>query len=205
MVIPLFIIIMEEILEVALSQGIASVIVVAIFLLLYKWLDNKKKSDSEKFINKIGDTLDELSKSLLELSNFVTDITKNVINKDKDKCKAAIEDSMYASAMRLVSFVSTTVINNHIDTNKENILSNIHNIVNSEYYSVFSTLSLYKINGVKPSDYMRKEWMSVIEKSIIEVIYNTVLTKEDKILTFSNKVNIKFSSYITYLSNNTLK
>lgn len=196
---------MEEILEVALSQGIASVIVVAIFLLLYKWLDNKKKSDSEKFINKIGGTLDELSKSLLELSNFVTDITKNVINKDKDKCKAAIEDSMYASAMRLVSFVSTTVINNHIDTNKENILSNIHNIVNSEYYSVFSTLSLYKINGVRPSDYMKKEWMSVVEKAIIEVIYNAALTKEDKILAFSNKVNIKFSSYITYLSNNTLK
>lgn len=205
MVIPLFIINMEEIFEVALSQGIASVIVVAIFLLLYKWLDNKKKSDSEKFVNKIGCALDELSKSLLELSNFVTDITKNVINKDKDKCKAAIEDSMYASAMRLVSFVSTTVINNHIDTNKENILSNIHNIVNSEYYSVFSTLSLYKINGVKPSDYMRKEWMSVVEKAIIEVVYNTALTKEDKILAFSNKVNIKFSSYITYLSNNTLK
>lgn len=196
---------MEEIFEVALSQGIASVIVVAIFLLLYKWLDNKKRSDSEKFINKISVTLNDLSESLLKLSNFVTDITENIINKDKEKCKIAIKDAMYSSAMRLVSFVSTTVINNHIDTNKESILFNIRNIVNSEYYSVFSTLSLYKINGVRPSDYMRKEWMSVVEKAIIETIYNTALSKEDKIITFNNKINIKFSSYITYLSNNTLK
>lgn len=196
---------MKEILESALSQGIASVIVVAIFLLLYKWLDNKKKSESEKFVVKIGVTLDELSKSLLGLSNFVTDITKNVINRDKEKCKAAIEDSVYASAMRLVSFVSTTVINNHIDTNKDNILSNIHNIVNAEYYSVFSTLAMYKIDGIRPSDYMKKEWMNAIEKSIIEIIYNNSLTKEDKILSFSNKINIKFQSYITYISNNTIK
>lgn len=94
---------MKEILESALSQGIASVVVVAIFLLLYKWLDNRKKSDSEKFVIKVSTTLDKLSLSLLELSTFVTDITKNIVNKDKDKCKAAIEDSMYASAMRIIS------------------------------------------------------------------------------------------------------
>lgn len=196
---------MKEILESALSQGIASVVVVAIFLLLYKWLDNRKKSDSEKFVIKVSTTLDKLSLSLLELSTFVTDITKNIVNKDKDKCKAAIEDSMYASAMRINSFVSTTIINNHIDTNKDNILSNIHNIINAEYYTVFSTLSMYKINGAKPSDFMQKQWMAAIEKSIIEIIYNASLSKEDKILSFSNKLNIKFQSYITYITNNTLK
>jgi hypothetical protein len=173
-------------------------ITISIFLLLYKWLDNKKKTESEKFVSSISSTLDEVSKSLLQVSTFITDITKNIIDKDKDKCKTAIEDSMLASAMRLTMFVTNTVINNHIH-------ANIHNIVNAEFYSVFSSLSLYKINGIKVSDTMKKDWMPSVEKSIIEIVFNDNLSKEDKISSFNNKINLKFQSYITYITNNTLK
>lgn len=196
---------MKEIIESALNQGLSSLITISIFLLLYKWLDNKKKIESEKFVSSISSTLDEVSKSLLQVSTFITDITKNIIDKDKDKCKTAIENSMLASAMRLTMFVTNTVINNHIRTNKDNILANIHNIVNAEFYSVFSSLSLYKINGIKASDTMKKDWMPSVEKSIIEIVFNDNLSKEDKISSFNNKINLKFQSYITYITNNTLK
>lgn len=196
---------MKEIIESALNQGLSSLITISIFLLLYKWLDNKKKTESEKFVSSISDTLDEVSKSLLQVSTFITDITKNIIDKDKDKCKIAIDDAMLASAMRLTIFVTNTVINNHVQTNKDNILANIHNIVNAEFYTVFSSLSLYKINGVKVSDNMKKDWMSSVEKSIIEIVFNNNLSKEDKISSFNNKINLKFQSYITYITNNTLK
>ena len=196
---------MKEIIESALNQGLSSLITISIFLLLYKWLDNKKKTESEKFVSSISDTLDEVSKSLLQVSTFITDITKNIIDKDKDKCKTAIDDAMLASAMRLTMFVTNTVINNHIHTNKDNILANIHNIVNAEFYSVFSSLSLYKINGIKASDTMKKDWMPSVEKSIIEIVFNDNLSKEDKISSFNNKINLKFQSYITYITNNTLK
>ena len=196
---------MKEIIESALNQGLSSLITISIFLLLYKWLDNKKKTESEKFVSSISDTLDEVSKSLLQISTFITDITKNIIDKDKDKCKTAIDDAMLASAMRLTIFVTNTVINNHVQTNKDNILANIHNIVNAEFYTVFSSLSLYKINGVKVSDNMKKDWMPSVEKSIIEIVFNNNLSKEDKISSFNNKINLKFHSYITYITNNTLK
>lgn len=196
---------MKEIIESALNQGLSSLITISIFLLLYKWLDNKKKTESEKFVSSISDTLDEVSKSLLQVSTFITDITKNIIDKDKDKCKTAIDDAILASAMRLTIFVTNTVINNHVQTNKDNILANIHNIVNAEFYTVFSSLSLYKINGVKVSDNMKKDWMPSVEKSIIEIVFNNNLSKEDKISSFNNKINLKFQSYITYITNNTLK
>lgn len=196
---------MKEIIESALNQGLSSLITISIFLLLYKWLDNKKKTESEKFVSSISDTFDEVSKSLLQVSTFITDITKNIIDKDKDKCKTAIDDAMLASAMRLTIFVTNTVINNHVQTNKDNILANIHNIVNAEFYTVFSSLSLYKINGVKVSDNMKKDWMPSVEKSIIEIVFNNNLSKEDKISSFNNKINLKFQSYITYITNNTLK
>lgn len=187
-----------EILNEALRQGIAPAIIVAVYLIITKFIDSYK----EKAQIRLNDNI---ITSITTVSNFVSALTKNVINKDKDKCKSAIEDSMFASAMRLIYFVSTTIVNNHIDINKENILANIHNIVNAEFYTVFSTLSMYTIDDVKVSDYLNKEWISAIENDIVNIIYNNELKKEDKILSFANKIKIKFQTYSTYVLNNVFK
>lgn len=187
-----------ELIEEALAQGITPAIVVAIYLIITKIIDNRKENVQIKLST-------ELTKSINAISSFLTDITKNIIEKDKDKCKAAIEDTMFSSAMRLINFVSTTIINNHIEANKENVIANIHNIVNTEFYSVYATLSLYKINGVKASDALNKDWMEIIEKDMFNIVYNSSLSKEDKILTFTNKINLKFQSYVTHMTNVIIK
>lgn len=187
-----------ELIEEALAQGITPAIVVAIYLIITKIIDNRKENVQIKLST-------ELTKSINAISSFLTDITKNIIEKDKDKCKAAIEDTMFSSAMKLINFVSTTIINNHIEANKENVIANIHNIVNTEFYSVYATLSLYKINGVKASDALNKDWMEIIEKDMFDIVYNSSLSKEDKILTFTNKINLKFQSYVTHMTNVIIK
>lgn len=187
-----------ELIEEALAQGITPAIVVAIYLIITKIIDNRKENVQIKLST-------ELTKSINAISSFLTDITKNIIEKDKDKCKAAIEDTIFSSAMRLINFVSTTIINNHIEANKENVIANIHNIVNTEFYSVYATLSLYKINGVKASDALNKDWMEIIEKDMFDIVYNNSLSKEDKILTFTNKINLKFQSYVTHMTNVIIK
>lgn len=187
-----------ELIEEALAQGITPAIVVAIYLIITKIIDNRKENVQIKLST-------ELTKSINAISSFLTDITKNIIEKDKDKCKAAIEDTMFSSGMRLINFVSTTIINNHIEANKENVIANIHNIVNTEFYSVYAILSLYKINGVKASDSLNKDWMEIIEKDMFDIIYNSSLSKEDKILTFTNKITLKFQSYVTHMTNVIIK
>lgn len=187
-----------DVLSSAISQGLAPAIVVAIYLIITKIIDNHKENTQIKLTT-------ELTEAISTISNFVITLTKNIIDKDKEKCKKAIEDSMFSSGMRLLHFVATTIVNNHIDHNKENILSNIKNIVTAEYYSVYSTLSLFTINNIKPSDYLNKDWIPLVEQDLIDIIYNNSLNKEDKILTFSNKINIRFQSYITYIFNNTIK
>ena len=47
--------------------------------------------------------------------------------------------------------------------------------------------------------------MCIIEKDMIEIIYNNDLSKEDKILSFSNKINIRLQSYITLIINTIVK
>lgn len=182
----------------ALQQGIAPAIVVAIYLVITKIIDSKRESEQAK-----------LSKSLTEsvntISDFVLSITKNVLEKDKEKCKNAIEDSMFSSCFRLTNFVSTTLIHNHIEANKKNIMINIHNIISAEYYTTYSTLSEYVINEHKISDFMKSEWLTEVEDDIICILYDNTMNKEDKILAFTNKINIRFQSYITYIINNGLK
>lgn len=187
-----------ELIEEALAQGITPAIVVAIYLIITKIIDNRKENVQLKLSA-------ELTKSINGISSFLTDITKNIIDKDKDKCKAAIEDTMFSSGMRLINFVSTTIINNHVEANKDTVIGNVHNIVNAEFYSVYATLSLYKINGVKASDALNKDWMEIIEKDILDVIYNSKLEKEDKILSFTNKINLKFQSYVTHMTNTIIR
>lgn len=187
-----------ELIEEALAQGITPAIVVAIYLIITKIIDNRKENVQIKLST-------ELTKSINAISSFLTDITKNIIEKDKDKCKAAIEDTMFSSGMRLINFVSTTIINNHVEANKDTVIGNVHNIVNAEFYSVYATLSLYKINGVKASDALNKDWMEIIEKDILDVIYNSKLEKEDKILSFTNKINLKFQSYVTHMTNTIIR
>lgn len=187
-----------DILGDALRQGIAPAIVVAIYLIVTKIIDNRREAAQIKLSA-------ELTQSINSISSFIIGLTKNIVNRDKEKCKMAIEDSMYSAGMRLINFVSATIVNNHINTNKDNIISNIKNIVNAEYYTVYSSLSLYVIDDIKISNYLNKDWIDAVEKDMIDIIYNTSLSKEDKILAFSNKINIKFQSYITYIINHTIK
>lgn len=139
---------MDSILE-ALQQGIAPAIVVAIYLIITKWIETKKEANTIKLNT-------ELTKSINSIASFLEDITKNIVDKDKEKCKVAINDTLSSSAMRLTAFVATTIVNNHINNNKESIISNIHNIVNSEYYSTYATLYLYKVNNIRCSEFLKK-------------------------------------------------
>ena len=77
-------------------------------------------------------------------------------------------------------------------------------MVNGEYYSIYSTLSLYTYNGKKVSECMDKNWILEIEQDINSSIFNTCITKEERILSVSNKIMIRFQSYITKLINITL-
>lgn len=187
-----------EILSDALRQGIAPAIVVAIYLIITKIIDSRKENAQIKLST-------DLTNSINNISNFIIDITKNIIDKDKEKCKITIENTIDSSGLRLINFVSTTIINNHIDTNKDNILANVHNLVNAEFYNIYSTLSLYIINNIKVADLLKKEWMTTIEKDIIDIIYNNTLSKDDKIIAFTNKINIRLQKYITYMINNVIR
>lgn len=182
-------------LENALQQGILPSIIVAIYLIAIKLIESKRKSEAAK----INSTIVE---SINDISIFLKHITKDIIDKESLRCQSAVKTSFESFENSLITFVSSTIVNNHIDVNKENIILNVNNIINSGYYSIVSELSLYKVNGKEVSAFLRKEWMQEIEKDVIYSIYNTNLNKEEKIVNFNNKIDIRIQKYVTYVLNN---
>ena len=195
--ITLILFLIMNILQEALSQGIAPAIVVVIYLLIVKILDTKKEKSQSK-LN------EDFTKSINNISKFLERLTHTILDKDKEKCRIAIKDAFNSSAMELNKFVANTIVNNNINANKETIMANIHNIVNGEFYNIYFTLSLYQYDGLKASDNLDRKWMEEIEKDMKSSIFNTNLSKEDRIISFSNKINIHFQSYITYVINKSL-
>lgn len=188
---------MDE-LVVALQQGITPAIIVGVYLIATRFLDNRKEMNQAKLSER-------LVKSVNDISTFLNDITRNIIEKDKDKCRVAIEDSMTASACRIINFAISTIINNHVEANRESVIANIKNIVNTEFYTVHATLSLYKINGIKASEHLNKEWMIIVEQDLKDYIFNKEASKEDRICMFQKRISIKFQAYSTLVINKTIK
>ena len=109
--------------------------------------------------------------------------------------------SFKASANTIIKFATATIINNNIEVNKENILDNIKRIINSEYYNLYTVLFTYNTDKNKITDYFKEEWKDELQKDLINIIYNNQLTKEQKLYTINNKVNIRVEDYYVYVTN----
>lgn len=193
----------------ALQQGIAPAIVVGVYLIVQKIIDTsrekaKLKADNERDRNQIK-VNSQIADSIDAIRDFVEGLTKNIIDKDREKSKLAIKTILYSSGMRILTFVTSTIVNNHLDTNKDTIITNIKNTLSSEWYDIYAELSMYTISDVRLSDTFDKEWVNEIEDDIIDIMYNKSLEKEVKISTFTNKLNIRLNSYINHMTTDIIK
>lgn len=106
-----------ELIQNAFEQGLIPGIVIVIYLIINKIIDNNKRNP-----------LDDIAKLL----NIVT---KDIIEKDREKSKAVISITMVNAASECAKFVASTIITNNVDNNRDQIEYNARHLVNSVYYS----------------------------------------------------------------------
>lgn len=178
---------MELLLE-SLKLGVAPSLVVAIYLVINKIIDNKKESQSAKINQNIVENFNKLN-------NFLKYVTDDIIAKENDRRDLAIKNSFDRLENELVKFGTYTIINNNIDLNKDNILDNARNTVISEIHALQSALSLYSPEKVNLSTYIDRNWEEEIYNDIINIIFRDKFTKEQKIYTLHNKISIRINEY----------
>lgn len=69
-----------QLLQNALAEGLTPAIVVTIYLVVVKILDNKKEQNQAK-LNA------EFTKSITTIGNFLEKVTHTIVEKDKEKCR----------------------------------------------------------------------------------------------------------------------
>lgn len=187
LIVPIFVFIKVELIQNAFEQGLVPGIVIVIYLIINKIIDNNKK-----------DPLDDIAKLL----NIVT---KDIIDKDREKSKAVVSIAIVNAASECAKFVASTIITNNIDNNRDQIEYNARHLVNSVYYDAYSKLNMYRGDEDYLSHYMREEWKEDIYGDIINIIYNKHIDFNQRILAFNKRVDIRVSDYTAYIINKAFK
>ena len=187
MIIVAFIIFMEILLQ-SLKLGIAPSIVVAVYLLINKIIEDRKESKQAKLSNQVIE-------SFAKLNNFLDYFTKNIINKEVDKCEVGIRHSFDKLKSTLLQESIIIIINNNIVANKKNIITNIQHLINGEYYVLKNNLNLYTTHFVNISDFISEEWKRELYDDIIDIIFNTEFTKDQKIYSLQSKLDSVINEY----------
>ena len=178
---------MEILLE-SLKLGVAPALVVLVYLIFNKVLENKSKAKQLQLNNNIIESFNKLN-------TFLDYFTKNIINKEIDKCDIGIRHSFDKLKSSLLDFSIITIINNNVALNKANIIDNITHLINGEYYVLINNLNLYTTHTMNISSYISEDWKKEIYDDMVSIIFNVELSKEQKIYTITNKLNTRIGEY----------
>lgn len=177
-----------DILLQSLKLGIAPSLVVAIYLLINKILEDRKESKQAKLSSQVIE-------SFAKLNNFLDYFTKNIINKEIDKCEVGIRHSFDKLKSTLLEEAIIVIINNNIIANKKNIITNIQHLVNGEYYVLKNNLKLYTTHYVNVSEFVSEDWKKELYDDIIDIIFNMEFTKDQKIYSLQAKLDSTINEY----------
>lgn len=192
---------MEELFQ-SFQYGIVPTFVVLIYLIVVRVLDSRKEREEAKKTIKVNS---EILDAFNNLNLYLKRITSDIIDKENDKCNAAIRSSFKAMGQSLSKFAVFTIISNNVKNNRENIIDNIDNTVYSEFATVYNELSLYKNTETNVITNIKDEWKDELINDLKNIIFDTNLDKESRIYTIHNKLNLRINNYISFVQNKLLE
>ena len=142
--------------------------------------------------------LDEAGCLLVDIAKLLNIVTKDIIEKDREKSKAVVDVALSYGGSEFIKFVNTTIVNNNIDDNREQIEYNARQLVQSVFHDVYTKLNLYKGNNHYLSYYMKEAWKDEIYDDIINIIYNAHTDKYRRIIAFNNRIDIRITRYAAH-------
>lgn len=171
-----------------------------IYTLIIKVIDMLKAKSHNKPIIEMATAIKDIGSNVIKLNNVLDKTFKDAEHKDYIRCKNAIRLAFEALKSKLNEDCIETIITNHVEENKEQIVENILKLVSTEYYKVYSILSNYEIDNVNVASQLDKRWIEQISNTIISVIYGK---KSDisRILQLQHRLNIEIGKYETYIDN----
>lgn len=204
MLLPSLFITMDILLE-SFSNGIIPGIIILIYLVIVRYFDHRKDIEKQRAETEEKKKTVKINTEILDcfnnLNDYLKKLTVGVLDREEDKCEAAIRSSFKAMGQSLAKFAVFTIISNNIKQNRENIIDNIDTTVYSEFATVYNELSLYSYKNTKLIDAIKDSWKQELINDLKNIIFDENSTKENKIYNIHNKLNLRINNYISLIQN----
>lgn len=170
------------------------------YTLIIKLIDYFKAKSRNAPLLEIATALKENTTNIVRLNSVLDKTLKDAEKKENRQCERAIDLAFKSFGFRLAQECIAVIAHNNIEENKELILGNINKIVNTEYYKLYSTLSIYEINEVNVASKLKEEWIKEIADNLIAIIYDgqEAITRITQI---NNRLSIYLNEYSTFINN----
>lgn len=180
---------------VAISSG-----VFICYTLIIRLIDYFKAKQKSKPLLEMASALKENTANIVKLNSVLDKTLKDAERKELRQCESAITMGFTSMAFRIMQSVNNIIVHNNIEDNRELIVDNIHKLVNSEYYKLYSSLSAFEIKEVNVATKLNEDWIKEIADNVINIIYNNQ-DAMTRITQVSNRISIFVTEYSTYISN----
>lgn len=171
-----------------------------IYTLIIRLVDYFKAKTKDKPLLEMSKAMKEMGDNIAKLNGVLSKTFEDTERKEIRQCEKAIQLGFKALGFKVSQECSNIIVHNNIDKNKELIRNNLIKVINTEYYKLYSALSVYEINEVNVASKLKEEWTKEIADAIIQIIYDG----QDAIMRISHindKINILISEYSIYVSN----
>ena len=181
---------------------IISSTVFIIYTIVIRIFDYFKSKNKDKPLLEMSKAIQEVSNNVIKLNIVLDKMIQDNSKKDFTKCKNTIELSFIGFDNNVFKFCREIILHNNIETNTDLIVSNISQKVNTEYYKIYSVLSIFEIKEIVVSTHLHSEWIDDITKDLINIIYNGQ-DKEARVNQISSKLKLTMNAYSTQVYNKT--
>ena len=173
-----------------------------IYTIVIRIFDYFKSKNKDKPLLEMSKAIQEVSNNVIKLNTVLDKMIQDNSKKDFTKCKNTIELSFIGFENNVFKFCREIILHNNIETNRDLIVSNISQKVNTEYYKIYSVLSIFEIKEIVVSTHLHSEWIDDITKDLINIIYNGQ-DKEARVNQISSKLKLTMNAYSTQVYNKT--
>ena len=164
-----------------------------IYTIVIRVFDYFKTKDKDKPLLEMSKAIQEVSNNVIKLNTVLDKMIQDNSKKDFTKCKNTIELSFIGFENNVFKFCREIILHNNIETNRDLIISNISQKVNTEYYKIYSVLSIFEIKEIVVSTHLHSEWIDDITKDLINIIYNGQ-DKEARVNQISSKLKLTMNA-----------
>ena len=170
------------------------------YTLIIRLIDYFKAKSKDKPLLEMSKAMREMGDNIAKLNAVLNKTFEDTEKREVRQCERAIQLGFKALGFKIAQECSNIIVHNNIDKNKELIRNNLNKVINTEYYRLYSALSVYEINEVNVASKLKEEWTKEIADAIIQIIYDgqEAITR---IAHINDKINILISEYSIYVSN----